>query len=135
MTSVLTISCSGTPRAEEDTAVPPCSKYSYTCSVNVTPFLRSHCVAGVAEMCSAFAMRAECIAASASRADDAERARLSDARVPRGYRSGWLRYPRAQAAVAPPADPRRDSEGGLRTHGANRAATRARRFLPAAHNA
>src|ERR1041385_8015536 len=45
MTSVFTTSCSGTPSDSADTAVPPCSTYSYVCSVKAMPFAFRNAVA------------------------------------------------------------------------------------------
>src|SRR3954469_20669692 len=47
MTSVFTISCSGTPSARPGTSVPPCSTYSYSCDVYETPCCFRKSVAGV----------------------------------------------------------------------------------------
>ncbi|HEU4538461.1 MAG TPA: hypothetical protein VFS00_30280, partial [Polyangiaceae bacterium] len=47
ITRVLITWCSGTPSWRADSSVPPCSTYSYTCSVNATPRWRRNCVAGV----------------------------------------------------------------------------------------
>src|SRR3954471_24817739 len=47
ITSVFTTSCSGTFNAAADTSVPPCSRYSYSCSVYATPRDLRKLVAGV----------------------------------------------------------------------------------------